>query len=111
MDTENGDVFVANSGSNNLSEISATTDRVIASGPVGTLPLPPAFDSLTDELYVPVGGQSTVTVVSGSTFAIVATVPAGGLPGVPVYDPWTVTSTPPTWARTMGASSRSRTTP
>jgi YVTN family beta-propeller protein len=80
-------VFVADSGSDNLSVISDVTNSTVGSVSVGSTPFGVAFDNRSDRLFVANGGSGTVTVVNASTLAVVANVTVGLDPVGVAYDP------------------------
>ncbi|MCI4325873.1 MAG: YncE family protein [Thermoplasmata archaeon] len=86
-DPNDGRIFVTNTGSNNVTAISDTTNSTIGSVAVGTNPYGIAFDTGTDRVYVANGGSNTVTVVNGSSLLVVATIPVGSDPIGVAYDP------------------------
>ncbi|HYA69481.1 MAG TPA: YncE family protein, partial [Acidimicrobiales bacterium] len=85
IDSESGNVYVANYGSNNVSVISATTDSVMASVPTGLAPTVPAYDSENGDLYVANFGSNNVTVIAGSHNVVVETLPVDSEPESAVY--------------------------
>jgi YVTN family beta-propeller protein len=89
-DPAKGELFVANSGSNNVSVVSDTTDSVIATVPVGEGPSSIAYDSAREELFVVNGGGSdNISVISDTSNKVVDTIPlavSATVPGQAVYD-------------------------
>ena len=89
-DTANGNIYVANWGSSNMSVIAGSTNTVVA-----TVPLPPnapngaAYDSTNGNVYVTNWNSTSptnVSVISGSTNTVVATVPVGDRQDGAAYD-------------------------
>ena len=78
----NGDVYVANQGSNSVSVISGTT--VVATVNVGTHPRGVGYDGGNGDVYVANYGSDSVSVISGTT--VVATVGVGTYPWAVGYD-------------------------
>ncbi len=89
LDAANNTVFVANAGSNNVSAVSATTDRLVATIPVGGHPDALAFDSNDSEVFVANYASDSVTVFNAVNFSFVATIAVGVHPDGAVYDPST----------------------
>ncbi len=85
-DPTDGRVFVADSGSANLSVISDATNRTIASVSVGLQPFGVAFDPTSDRVYVADGGSDSVTVVDARTLQVVATIAVGAEPVGVAFD-------------------------
>lgn len=85
-DSANGDVYVANYGSNNVSAVSGATNRVVAAIPVGSYPYGVTFDPSNGDLYVTDSGSDNVSVVSGATNKVVSTLAVGSGPWGVTYD-------------------------
>ncbi len=85
-DSGKGEVFVANEGSNNVSVISDSSNRVVASIPVGVNPQDVAYDSGKGEVFVSNGGSNNVSVISDSSNTVVATVNVGSDPNDVAHD-------------------------
>src|SRR3989442_777017 len=77
----NGNIYVANFGSNNVSVINAT-NTVVATIPVGTNPAGVTYGN--GNAYVANYGSNTVSVID-STNTVVATIPVGSSPYVIAY--------------------------
>jgi YVTN family beta-propeller protein len=86
FDRDNGDIYVTDTGTNNMSVISGVTNMVVASIPVGTSPDGVAYDSGDADIYVADTGSNEVSVISGATNTVVATIPVGVAPVGVVYD-------------------------
>jgi YVTN family beta-propeller protein len=85
-DSGKGEAFVADAGSNNVSVINYTTDRVIALIPVSANPKSVVYDEGNGEVFV--DNRSVVNVISDITNSVVATVRSGGNDcGEMAYDP------------------------
>ena len=80
VDNATGDVFVANTASDNVTVISPQTNLSIANITVGAAPTGIAYDSATNEVYVANSGSDNVSVISAATLRVVATVPVGAGP-------------------------------
>ena len=78
-DSGNGYVYVANSGSNNVSVISGTT--VVATIPVGNIPYGVAYDSENGYVYVANSGSNTTSVISTTTPGPTTTATLAGTAG------------------------------
>ncbi|HZY92003.1 MAG TPA: YncE family protein [Thermoplasmata archaeon] len=89
VDNSTHEVYVTNTGSDNVSVISAVNDTLVATVAVGRQPYGVAFDWRSGNLYVANGGSDTVTVISGANHTVVATVPVGGGPLGVAADPAT----------------------
>jgi len=85
-DHGNGDYYVANAGSNNVSVVSGTTGRTVATVAVGGYPFGVAYDSSNGIVYVTDAGSNAVSLVSGSTNEAVATVQVPSSPLGVAYD-------------------------
>ncbi len=64
-DSGNGNVYVANEGSNNLNVISGNTNTVIAMVSVGVSPWWVAYDSGNGNMYVANEGSDTTVLIDG----------------------------------------------
>ncbi len=71
-DARNGNLYVTNSGSSNVTVLNGTTDRVLVAGiPVGLGPFGIAFDPRNGYLYVANEPDGNVTVINGTTNTVV----------------------------------------
>ncbi|MBI4382197.1 MAG: thrombospondin type 3 repeat-containing protein [candidate division NC10 bacterium] len=80
-------IYVANSGSNNVSVIDGATNTVVATVAVGTNPIRVAVNPTTNQIYVNNWGggscngadtlQSTTSVINGADNTVMATIPIG----------------------------------
>jgi YVTN family beta-propeller protein len=86
FDSANGNIYVTNWGSNNVSVISGTTNTVVGSVPVGTYPNGIAFDSTNGYLYVTNYQSMNVTVFNGATDTLVKSIPVGASLGGIAFD-------------------------
>jgi YVTN family beta-propeller protein len=73
-------VYVANTGSNNVSVIDGATNAVVATVPVGNAPYGIGVNAATDRVYVANQTSNNVSVIDGAINAVVATVPVGNHP-------------------------------
>ena len=71
---------MSNSASNSVSVISAFTDRVLATIPVGDDPQGIAVNQFTGTVHVTDVNDNAVSVINGFTNAVTATVPVGFQP-------------------------------
>lgn len=67
-------MYVVNNADNTLSVINGSTNKVIATIPVGNFPFDVAVDSLTDRIYVTDDFDNAVSVISGQTNKVTGTV-------------------------------------
>lgn len=81
-----GEVFVADSGSSNISVINDSSETVVASIGVGADPGCLAYDPGTDELYVVNSGSGNVSVISTASDKVVVNVAVGPNPSGCAYD-------------------------
>ncbi|MCI4332663.1 MAG: YncE family protein [Thermoplasmata archaeon] len=79
-DASKGDVFVTNTGSDNVSVVSDTSQLPESSIGVGNQPMGIAFDSTSGEIYVANEGSNSVAVISDATLKVVANVYVGFSP-------------------------------
>lgn len=88
FDSANGEVYVANFASNNLSVVSGSTSTVVSSIPLGLGADAATFDPANGYIYISRGGgvSGNLSVVSGSTNTVVATIPVGSYPYGAAYD-------------------------
>jgi YVTN family beta-propeller protein len=86
IDPANGQVYVTNADSDNVSVINASQNQVVAAVAVGSGPQAPVLDPADGNLYVANNGSGNVSVISGSTATVVATVDTGAGPASPVLD-------------------------
>jgi YVTN family beta-propeller protein len=82
-------VFVANTGSDNVTEISDLTDLPTNSFAVGGAPEGIAVDAVAGEVFVANSGSDNVTVFNESQQRVVANIPVGAAPIGVVADPST----------------------
>lgn len=95
-DTLNQEVYVANSGSDNVTVLSAVVTgttvtmpvwRSVGSIPVGTSPEAIAFDPHNGNLFVVNEGSNNVSVIDGATNKVIGTVAVGSAPDAMSFDP------------------------
>ena len=86
-DPDNGDVFVANSGSDSVSVISG--DSAVGSPiAVGANPTGLAYDASNGDVYVANSGSDNVSIISGATDTVVgSSITVGANPSGVTYDP------------------------
>jgi YVTN family beta-propeller protein len=89
VDATTDTIYVANNGSNNVSEIEGATGVVTATIPVGSAPRGIAVDDKTDVVYVANSGDQTVSVIDGATNTVTATLTVGQHPDAVAVDPVT----------------------
>ena len=85
-DSGNGDLYVPNGDSHNVSVISGATNAVVATVQVGGTPSVAAYDSSTGDVYVVNMFTNNVSVIWGAANRVVATVPVGSNPYGAAYD-------------------------
>ena len=73
-----------NQGSNTVSVINATSNKVVATIPVGVHPVALTTDD-TDQMYVTNQGSNTVSVINATSNKVVATIPVGVHPSDTLY--------------------------
>ncbi len=78
--TEVSFMYVANSGTNTVGEISAITDSEQAEIPVGQTPVALAETPDGTKLYCANQGDGTVSVINPQLRSVIATIPVGSLP-------------------------------
>jgi YVTN family beta-propeller protein len=88
-DNLTGDIFVANSGSDNVSVLSGNFSAPIATISVGTSPTGVTFDPVNGDIYVANNGSANVSIISGSTLTLLRNVPVGSNPIGIAADPST----------------------
>ncbi len=88
-DNLSGDLFVTNSGSNNVSVLSGSLSSPISSISVGWQPQGVAYDPVNNEVYVANNGSDNVSVISAASLQVVATVSVGVNPLGVAADPST----------------------
>jgi YVTN family beta-propeller protein len=85
-DPAEGEVFVANEGSDNVSVINISRDRVVTNVTVGANPIAAAYVAGADEVFVANNGSDTVSVIDSATDSVVATVGVGEGPDAVAFD-------------------------
>jgi len=77
-----GKIYVANSGSNNISVIDGASNAVVATvtDPHAIAPVALAVNATTNTIYVANSQSNNLTVIAGSTNAVTATIPVGASP-------------------------------
>jgi YVTN family beta-propeller protein len=79
-DADNGNIYVTNSNSNNVTVISGATNTAVAAVGVGSEPWGAVYDSDNGCIYVVMTGGNYVSVISGATNKVVAIVGVGTAP-------------------------------
>ena len=93
LDTANGDVYVTNTGSNNVSVIDGRTDKVIDNVNVESNPIGIAYDATNGNIYVANSqfwsgsGGNTISVINTTQNTVVQTISVGNTPRTIAYDP------------------------
>ena len=75
-----GNFYTADSGSNNVNQVSSSVLAVTATVPVGAAPVMVAGNSANSQMYVINQGDNTVTAISTTDNTIVKTIPVGTQP-------------------------------
>jgi YVTN family beta-propeller protein len=86
-DAATGDIFVTNTGSNNVSVLFGNDSAPIASIDVGAGPMGVAYDPVNGYVYVADNGSSNVTVINATSLTVTATVLVGANPLGVAADP------------------------
>lgn len=88
VDTVNGNVFVSNDGSNDVTIVNATT-HTHSTLPVGKAPDNLVYDPSNGDVYVPNQASATVSIIDGASGKVTATVKlgAGAHPFLAAVDP------------------------
>ncbi len=89
IDTSTGNVYVTNTGSNNVTVINGSSGANVANIPVGASPYGLAYDPSTGDVYVANGGSDTLSVISTSTEQVVDSIGVGSSPIGVAVDPVT----------------------
>lgn len=90
VDTENGLVYVANAGSNDVTVINGADNLEVTDLPTGSDPYTPLYDPATGDIYVANSDSDNLTVINGTTDSTVGTgiaLPAGTGPWGLAVDP------------------------
>ena len=82
-DPSDGDQYVTNQNTNNVTVVSGTT--VVDSVPVGTDPIGIAYDGSSGDVYVANSGSNNVSIISGTS--VVGQVGVGQGPSAVAFDP------------------------
>ena len=80
-------MYVANTGSNNVSVIRPSDNTVVATVTVGTSPFGVAYSPSNDRVYVANSSSGNVSVIRPSDNTVVATVTVGTTPRYVAYSP------------------------
>ena len=87
VDPQNGMLYIANNGENNLSVVDASNGRTVTSLVMQNNPTTPALDPKNGLLYVPNTQSPTVTVVNTSTNKDLTNISMSIYPIAALYDP------------------------
>jgi YVTN family beta-propeller protein len=87
IDTSTGNVYVTNTGSNNVTVLNGTTGASVANITVGLSPYGVAYDPSTQNIYVANGGSDNLSVISGTSEKVVTSVGVGSTPVGVAVDP------------------------
>lgn len=79
-DAANGELYVPNYGSENVSVIDTTNHTVVATIAVGVQPTEVVYDPANGDVYVVSTSSGNVSVISGATNTVVASVAVGSWP-------------------------------
>lgn len=85
-DPVNGDIYVLNAGSDNVTVLNASTNTVIGSVAVGKQPVAAVFDGANGLIYVENLYSANISVINASTNRLVATVAVDPVPNGIAYD-------------------------
>jgi YVTN family beta-propeller protein len=88
-DVATGQVFVVDSGDNNVSVISTATNSLAATVAVGVDPVAVAVDLESGEVFVANAGSDNVSVISAYGDGLIATIGVGSDPDAVAFDPAT----------------------
>lgn len=86
-DAQNNNIYVANQGSNSVTVINGSTNRVIDTLNVGRGPTALAFDSVNGNMYVANAFSHNLSVINSTTENISDTIPVGTFPDGISVDP------------------------
>ncbi len=89
IDTSTGNVYVTNTGSDNVTVLNGSSGANVANIPVGSSPYGIAYDPTTGNVYVANGGSDDLSVISTSTESVVDSVGVGTTPIGVAVDPST----------------------
>ncbi|HXQ79397.1 MAG TPA: YncE family protein, partial [Thermoplasmata archaeon] len=80
VDNSTNEVFVTNTGSDNVTVISGQTNLVVGTVAVGGEPYGVAYDWASNDVYVANGGTNNVTIISATSLTVVGNVAVGSNP-------------------------------
>jgi YVTN family beta-propeller protein len=86
-DNLSGEIFVTNTGSDNVSVLSGFLPEPVASIPVGASPTGVSYDPIDNEVYVANSASNTVTIINATSLRVVSTVGVGVGPVGVAADP------------------------
>src|SRR5208282_4354158 len=85
LDTMNGDIYVVNSLSNDVSIIAVSSNTVVGTVNVGKSPDAVAVDTVNGDVYIANTASDNVSVISGASNALIQTIPVGSGPAFLPY--------------------------
>lgn len=80
FDPTNGEIYVANWDSSNVTAIDGSTGATVTTIPVGSNPEALAFNSAQNTVYVANSGSDNVSVISATSNTVIATIDVGVRP-------------------------------
>jgi YVTN family beta-propeller protein len=86
VDSGNGELYVTNWASNDVTVLRAATSATVTTVPVGSQPNAITYDQENGYLYVTNNASDNVSVINGATNTVVASIPVGCNPDAAVYD-------------------------
>lgn len=89
VDNATGEVYVSNTGSDNVTVLDGQTGLTVANIAVGSSPYGVTYDPASGDVFVANGGSDNVSVISGATRTVVGSVAVGTSPVGLVADPLT----------------------
>lgn len=87
VDSANGDIYVAEEGTNVVTVFSGTTNEVLENISTSPQPTAVAYDSAKNEIFVADAGSNNVTVISGVNNKVIANISGLDDPWALAYDP------------------------
>jgi YVTN family beta-propeller protein len=85
--SDNGNLYVANRGSDTISVINGSTNSIIDEISMDTVaPSGIIYNAVNNYIYVTSAGSNTVSVINGTTNAVVENIPVGMVPNGIAYD-------------------------
>lgn len=85
--SENGNLYVANRGSDTISVINSTTNLIVDEIPLNTVaPSGIIYNAANNYIYVTSAGSDSVSVINGTTNTVISNIPVGLGPNGIAYD-------------------------